>query len=37
MTLVEAHPELQVYFIYTDSTGTYRIWNNIKQEEQHTN
>jgi thiamine biosynthesis lipoprotein len=37
MTLVEAHPELQVYFIYTDSTGTYRTWNNIKQEEQHTN
>jgi thiamine biosynthesis lipoprotein len=37
MTLVEAHPELQVYFIYTDSTGAYRTWNNIKQEEQHTN
>ena len=37
MTLVEAHPELQVYFIYTDSTGTYHTWNNIKQEEQHTN
>ena len=37
ITLVEAHPELQVYFIYTDSTGTYRTWNNIKQEEQHTN
>ena len=35
MTLVEAHPELQVYFIYTDSTGTYKTWQNIKKEEQH--
>lgn len=27
--VVEAHPELQVYFIYTDTTGNYRIWHNI--------
>ena len=32
--VVEAHPELQVYFIYTDSTGTYKTWQNIKSEEQ---
>ena len=32
--VVEAHPELQVYFIYTDSTGTYQTWQNIKSEEQ---
>ena len=33
--VVETHPELQVYFIYTDSTGTYKTWQNIKKEEQH--
>lgn len=27
--VVEQHPELQVYFIYTDSMGTYRTWNNF--------
>ena len=32
--VVEAHPELQVYFVYTDSTGAYRTWQNIKNEEQ---
>ena len=32
--VVETHPELQVYFIYTDSTGTYKTWQNIKTEEQ---
>lgn len=25
------HPSLQVYFIYTDSTGTYQTWTNIKE------
>lgn len=29
LKVVDRHPELQVYFIYTDSTGTYRTWNNI--------
>ena len=33
MDIVNAHPELQVYFIYTDSTGNYRTWQNIKTEE----
>ena len=32
--VVEAHPELQVYFVYTDSTGAYKTWQNIKNEEQ---
>lgn len=27
--VVEQHPELQVYFIYTDSMGTYRTWSNF--------
>lgn len=30
--VLDKHPELQVYFIYTDSTGTYRTWDNIKAE-----
>jgi thiamine biosynthesis lipoprotein len=34
LEVVETHPELQVYFIYTDSTGTYKTWQNIKTEEQ---
>lgn len=29
MQVVERHPELQVYFIYTDSTGCYRTWDNF--------
>lgn len=29
MQVVERHQELQVYFIYTDSTGTYRTWDNF--------
>ena len=33
MDIVNAHPELQVYFIYTDSIGNYRTWQNIKTEE----
>ena len=32
--VVKAHPELQAYFIYTDSTGTYKTWQNINIEEQ---
>ena len=32
--VVKVHPELQAYFIYTDSTGTYKTWQNIKSEEQ---
>lgn len=31
--IVNAHPKLQVYFIYTDSIGNYRTWQNIKTEE----
>lgn len=27
--VVEAHPEIQVYFIYTDNTGTYKTWDNM--------
>ncbi len=27
--VVERHPELQVYFIYTDSTGNYQTWSNL--------
>ena len=34
LEVVEAHPELQVYFIYTDSTGNFLTWQNIKTEEQ---
>ncbi len=29
LKIVDRHPELDVYFIYTDSTGTYRTWNNF--------
>ncbi len=29
MKVVEEHPELQVYFIYTDSLGTYHTWDNF--------
>ena len=32
LEVVEAHPELQVYFIYTDSTGNFLTWQNIKTE-----
>lgn len=32
--VLKAHPELQAYFIYTDSTGTYKTWQNINIEEQ---
>lgn len=31
--VIEAHPEIQVYFIYTDSTGTYQTWDNIKAQD----
>ena len=31
--ILAKHPELQAYFIYTDSTGTYQTWSNIKAEE----
>ena len=34
LEVVETHPELQVYFIYTDSTGNFQTWQNIKTEEQ---
>lgn len=30
--LLQKHQELQAYFIYADSTGNYRTWNNIKSE-----
>lgn len=29
LKVVDRHPELQVYFIYADSTGAYHTWNNI--------
>lgn len=31
--VVEAHPELQVYFIYADSLGNYQTWNNLQKED----
>lgn len=33
--VLDRYPELQAYFIYTDSTGTYRTWDNIKAEPQN--
>ena len=32
-TVLKRHPELRAYFIYADSTGTYRTWNNLNEEE----
>lgn len=29
MRILDSHPELQAYFIYTDSVGTYRTWDNL--------
>lgn len=29
--VLEKHPDLQVYFIYTDTTGAYQTWTNIKE------
>lgn len=31
--ILAKHPSLQVYFIYTDSAGTYQTWTNIKEEQ----